>query len=25
MWADNGIGYFFRDQQGRWSWSCQFH
>lgn len=25
MWADNGIGYFFRDGQGRWSWSCQFY
>lgn len=25
MWADNGIGYFFRDEAGRWSWSCQFY
>lgn len=25
MWADNGIGYFFRDEHGDWSWSCQFY
>lgn len=25
IWADNGIGYFFRDPDGRWSWSCQFY
>ena len=25
MWADNGIGYFFRDSNGAWTWSCQFY
>lgn len=25
MWADNGIGYFFRSMQGEWRWSCQFY
>ncbi|WP_312688465.1 DUF1963 domain-containing protein [Kosakonia sp.] len=25
MWADNGIGYFFRSPQGEWRWSCQFY
>lgn len=23
MWADNGIGYFFRSPSGEWRWSCQ--
>jgi hypothetical protein len=25
MWADNGVGYFFRSPEGQWSWSCQFY
>ncbi|HEY6972083.1 MAG TPA: DUF1963 domain-containing protein [Candidatus Angelobacter sp.] len=25
MWADNGIGYFFRSSGGEWRWSCQFY
>ena len=25
MWADNGIGYFFRSPSGEWRWSCQFY
>ncbi|MCQ4164855.1 DUF1963 domain-containing protein [Tahibacter harae] len=25
MWADNGIGYFFRSASGEWRWSCQFY
>ena len=25
MWADNGIGYFFRSSNGEWRWSCQFY
>jgi uncharacterized protein YwqG len=25
MWADNGIGYFFRSIHGEWRWSCQFY
>ncbi|MFZ6745416.1 DUF1963 domain-containing protein [Undibacterium sp. JH2W] len=25
MWGDNGIGYFFKDAEGAWSWSCQFY
>lgn len=25
MWADNGIGYFFRSPAGEWRWSCQFY
>ncbi|MBN9085047.1 MAG: hypothetical protein BGP04_06565 [Rhizobiales bacterium 62-17] len=25
MWADNGIGYFFRSPTGEWRWSCQFY
>ncbi len=25
MWADNGIGYFFKDSSGEWRWSCQFY
>jgi hypothetical protein len=25
MWADNGIGYFFRDAAGVWRFSCQFY
>jgi Domain of unknown function (DUF1963) len=25
MWADNGIGYFFRSPSGDWRWSCQFY
>ena len=24
MWADHGIGYFFKDAEG-WRWSCQFY
>ena len=24
MWADNGIGYFFKNADG-WRWSCQFY
>lgn len=25
MWADNGIGYFFKSSSGEWRWSCQFY
>ena len=25
IWADNGIGYFFRNSSGGWRWSCQFY
>ncbi|MFZ6873384.1 DUF1963 domain-containing protein [Undibacterium sp. Di27W] len=25
MWGDNGIGYFFKDADGVWSWGCQFY
>jgi hypothetical protein len=25
MWVDNGIGYFFKNAAGTWSWSCQFY
>jgi hypothetical protein len=25
MWADNGIGYFFKRASGVWEWSCQFY
>lgn len=24
-WADSGIGYFFKDRDGQWSWSCQIY
>lgn len=25
MWADNGIGYFHRSEEGVWQFSCQFY
>lgn len=25
MWAENGIGYFYKDATGKWSWDCQFY
>lgn len=25
MWADNGIGYFYKAADGTWSWACQFY
>jgi len=25
MWADNGIGYFYKNAAGEWSWGCQFY
>lgn len=25
MWADNGIGYFFKSREKGWSWACQFY
>lgn len=25
QWGDSGIGYFCRDQDGVWSWSCQMY
>lgn len=25
MWADNGIGYFFKEPEGQWRFECQFY
>jgi hypothetical protein len=25
MWADNGIGYFYKPPSGEWRWTCQFY
>jgi hypothetical protein len=25
MWADNGVGCYFKDESGQWSWKCQFY